>query len=105
MRVDAKKSLADSDKDRHMQDGFRRQLPELNVVGKEEATYELVGWKGQPTVQEGRKHGGNSSRGIRARIITWEADVLLVSRNQPETPLFLLITHSRLVMEEAIQSH
>jgi hypothetical protein len=91
MRVDAKKSLADSDKDRHMQDGFRRQLPELNVVGKEEATYELVGWKGQPTVQEGRKHDSKSRGRIRMRLETWETDVPLVDRNQPQTRQFIFI--------------
>jgi hypothetical protein len=68
--VDAEKGLTDSDKDRQMQDGVRRHLPHLNAVGKEKATKELVGWKGQPTVQEGRKHDGKSIRGTRMRLGT-----------------------------------
>jgi hypothetical protein len=46
VRVNAEEVLADGDKYRKMQDGIRRQLPELNVVGEHEATKEFVGWKG-----------------------------------------------------------
>jgi hypothetical protein len=43
MRLDAQETLADGDKNGEMQNRIRRQLLELDVVGEEKATKELVG--------------------------------------------------------------
>jgi hypothetical protein len=45
VRVDTKEGLTDGDKDCQVHNIIQRQLPELDVVGEQEAAAEFVGWK------------------------------------------------------------
>jgi hypothetical protein len=74
MGVDAEEGLVDSDKNHEMQDRFRRQLLEVNAIGKQETTEKFVGFKGQPTVQEGREHD-SKSRGRKSAEISPSSSV------------------------------
>jgi hypothetical protein len=76
--VNAEEGLTNSNENCQMQDIIWSQLPELNAIGKKEASEKFVGWEGQPTVQKHQKHNCEASGRLGARVGTWEDDVLLV---------------------------
>ena len=92
MWLDPKKTFAQGDEDSKLKDRVRRQLPELDTVGEENAPKEFVGRKREAPEEKSHEHNSKSRRRRRTRFVTRDDDVPVDIRNYAGLAQFALIT-------------
>jgi hypothetical protein len=90
MRVDAKETFTESDKDGNVQNGIGGQLVKLNPVDEEQTAEKFMEGDGKTTDEEVDKCYLEVDGGMRSALITRKAHGFLVEQAQPLQHLVVL---------------